>query len=161
MLFEAETWVAVAFVAFLGILAYFGVHKTILSALDGRAKAIENELAEAKRLREEAQKLVADYKRKQKDAEKEAADIVAAAKADAERLAAEGKQKIEDFVARRTAMAKTKIAQAEAQAIAEVRAAAADVAVSAAGSVLAGLSKGKAGEALVLDGIAEVKAKLN
>lgn len=161
MLFEADLWVAVAFLAFFGVLGYFGIHTTILKALDKRGETVEAELAEAKRLREEAQALVAGYKAKQEAAEKEAADIVAAAKAEAEHFAADAKARTEEFVARRTAMAKTKIAQAEAQAIAEVRAAAADVATAAAGSVIAAMSKGAAGDALVASGIADVKAKLN
>ncbi|MCZ0736098.1 F0F1 ATP synthase subunit B family protein [Phreatobacter sp. AB_2022a] len=161
MLFAAETWVAVAFLIFVGILAYFGVHRTVLNAIDERGRKIEGELAEAKRLREEAQAIVADYKAKQAAAEKEAVEIVAAAKADAERLATEAKTKVEDFVARRTKMAEAKIAQAEAQAVAEVRSAAADVATAAAGSVLADIAKGAGGSDLIKAGIAEVKAKLN
>ena len=161
MLFAAETWVAVAFLIFVGILAYFGVHRTVLNAIDERGRKIEGELAEAKRLREEAQAIVADYKAKQAAAEKEAVEIVAAAKADAERLATEAKTKVEDFVARRTKMAEAKIAQAEAQAVAEVRSAAADVATAAAGSVLADIARGAGGGDLIKAGIAEVKAKLN
>ncbi|MGL4291852.1 MAG: ATP F0F1 synthase subunit B [Phreatobacter sp.] len=161
MFFEAETWVAVAFLIFVGILGYFGVHKLVLNAVDDRGRKIEGELAEAKRLREEAQAIVADYKAKQVAAEKEAVAIVAAAKTDAERLAAEAKTKVEDFVARRTKMAEAKIAQAEAQAVADVRAAAADVATAAAGAVLADIARGAGGNDLIKAGIAEVKAKLN
>jgi F-type H+-transporting ATPase subunit b len=161
MFFEAETWVAVAFLIFVGILGYVGVHKMLLNALDQRGRKIEGELAEAKRLREEAQAIVADYKAKQVAAEKDAIDIVAAAKADAERLATEAKAKVEEFVARRTKMAETKIAQAEAQAVADVRAAATDVATSAAGAMLSDLAKGAGGSDLIKAGIAEVKAKLN
>lgn len=161
MLFAAETWVAVAFLAFFGILGYLGVHKTILGALDNRAKKIEQDLAEARRLRLEAEALVADYRRRQAEAEQEAKAIVAAAEEDAKRLAAEARAKMEDFVARRTKMAEAKIAQAEAQAIADVRSAAAEAAATAAGAMVAGLARGDAGEALVKAGIAEVKAKLN
>lgn len=146
---------------FFAIVFKMGGHTVIINALDERGKKIETELAEAKRLREEAQKLVAEYKRKQVAAEKEAADIVTAAKAEAERISAEAKAKMDDFVTRRTAMAKQKIAQAEAQAVAEVRAAAADVAVQAAGAVLGEMAKGKSGEDMVAAGIAEVKARLN
>lgn len=152
-------WIGLAI--FFAICWKMGAHTTLLGALDARGRRIETELAEAKRLREEAQALVAEYKRKQSAAEKEAADIVASAKADAERLALEAKAKMEDFVARRTQMAETKIAQAEAQALAEVRAAAADVAANAASAMLADMASGKGGEALIASGIAEVKAKLN
>lgn len=160
-MFAAETWVAVALLIFLGLLGYLGVHRSILSALDARGRKIEADLAEARRLREEAQAIVADYKKRQAAAEQEAKDIVAAAKEDAERLAAEAKAKMEDFVARRTKMAEAKIAQAEAQAIADVRAAAADVATSAAGAVLADLATGSGGDALIKAGIDEVRVKLN
>lgn len=151
----------------IGLIIFFALawkmdaHTKILNALDARSNRIAAELAEAKRLREEAEAIVADYRRRQQSAEQEARDIVTAAKADAERLAAEGKAKIEEFVARRTKMAETKIAQAEAQAIADVRAAAADVATAAAGSVLADMARGSGGDKLMTSGIAEIKAKLN
>ncbi len=151
----------IGLIIFIAIAWKMGAHTTVLNALDARADRIAAELAEAKRLREEAEAIVAAYRKRQLAAEQEARDIVAAAKTEAERLAAEGKAKIEDFVARRTAMAETKIAQAEAQAIADVRAAAADVATAAAGSVLADLAKGAAGDKLIASGIAEVKARLN
>lgn len=151
----------IGLIIFIAIAWKMGAHTTVLNALDARADRIAAELAEAKRLREEAEAIVAEYRKRQLAAEQEARDIVAAAKTEAERLAAEGKAKIEDFVACRTAMAETKIAQAEAQAIADVRAAAADVATAAAGTVLADLAKGAAGEKLIASGIAEVKARLN
>ena len=87
MLYTAELWVAVAFVIFLGILAYYGVHTMIVDALDRRGAKIKAELDEARRLKEEAQALLAEYQRRQGDAEREAAEIVAGAKAEAERLA--------------------------------------------------------------------------
>jgi F-type H+-transporting ATPase subunit b len=161
MLQTAEFWVFVSFVIFMGILGYVGVHKTILSALDARSKKISSDLDEARTLREEAQKVLADYERKRREAEGEAKEIISAAKAEAERLAQEAKQKSEDFVARRTKMAETKIAQAEAQAIAEVRAVAANAAVKAAGEVLKKTATGKKGEELVQKGLKEVRSKLH
>ena len=158
---EPEFWVAVAFVLFLGVLVYAGAHKKILDALDHRGARIKAELDEARRLREEAQKLLAEYQRKQGEAEREAEAIVAEAKAEAERVAAEARAKMEDFVARRTKMAETKIGQAEAQALADVRAAAADAAVAAAETILRDTAKGKIAEDLIAQGIADVKAKLN
>lgn len=151
----------IGLIIFLAIAWKMGAHTTLLNALDARSARIASDLAEAKRLREEAEAIVADYRKRQMAAEQEAKDIVIAAKADAERLAAEAKAKMTDFVARRTQMAETKIAQAEAQAIADVRAAAADVATSAAGAVLADLAKGSGGDAFIKAGIDEVKAKLN
>src|SRR3954463_1471666 len=125
-MYEAEFWVAVAFVIFVGILIYVGVPKMLTNALDDRAKRVRAELDQARRLKEEAQKLLAEYKAKQRQADDEAAAIIAGAKAEAGRFAAEAKAKMEEFVARRAKMAEAKIAQAEAQAVADVRAAAAD-----------------------------------
>jgi len=160
-MFEAEFWVAVAFVLFVLLLFYVGAHKKVTDALDARSAGIKAELDEARRLRDEAEKLLAEYKRKQGQAEREAQAIVAEARAEAERVAAEAKTKMEDFVARRTKMAKTKIGQAEAQALADVRAAAADAAVAAAETILTASAKGKVAEDLIARGIADVKAKLN
>lgn len=160
-MFEAEFWVAVAFVVFVGILVYVGVPKMLLGALDDRARRVRAELDEARRLKEEAQKLLAEYKAKQKQADEEAASIIAGAKAEAERIAAESKTKIEEFVARRTKLAETKIAQAEAQAVADVRAAAAEAAVTAAEKILTESVKGKVADDLIARGIGDVKAKLN
>lgn len=160
-MFEAEFWVAVAFVVFIGILVYVGVPKMLIGALDDRAKRVQNELDEARRLKDEAQKLLTEYKAKQKQADEEAAAIVAGAKAEAERIAAESKAKMEEFVARRTKLAETKIAQAEAQAVADVRAAAAEAAVTAAEKILTDTVKGKLADDLMTRGIADVKAKLN
>jgi F-type H+-transporting ATPase subunit b len=161
MLYQAEFWVAVAFVVFVGVLIYFGVHKLILQALDQRSARISSELDEARRLREEAQALLAEYQRKQRDAEREAAGIVASAKAEADRLASETKAKMEEFLARRTKMAETKIAQAEVQALADVRAAAAEAAVAAAEKILTQAVKGKVADDLISKSVADLKSKLN
>jgi len=158
---EAENWVVVAFLCFVGLLAYLGAHRKIIDAIDRRQARIKNELEQAHRLREEAQALLGEFQRKAHDAESEAQAIIAGAKAEAERLAAEAKSRAEDFVARRTKMAETKIAQAEAQAVADVRSAAADAAVAAAEKILAGAAKGKVAEDLLARGIEDVKQKFN
>jgi F-type H+-transporting ATPase subunit b len=161
-MFTPEFWVAVAFILFVGVLIYFGTHKMALDALDQRAARIKAELDEARRLKEEAQALLAEYVRKKDQAEREAAGIIEGAKAEAERLAVEAKAKSEEFLARRTKLAETKIAQAEAQAVADVRNAAAEAAVAAAERVLSDTVKGsKLADDLIGKGIAEVKAKLN
>jgi F-type H+-transporting ATPase subunit b len=158
---DAEFWVAVAFVIFLGVLAKFGVHRILLGALDDRSARIKAELDEARRLRDEAEALLAEYQRRRQDADREADEILVAARAEAERMAAEARTKVEEFVARRTKMAETKITQAEAQAIADVRAAAADAAVAAAERILTETIKGKVGETLIDQGIHDLAAKLN
>jgi F-type H+-transporting ATPase subunit b len=160
-MFDAEFWVAASFVIFLGVLGYFGVHKKLIEALDHRRDRIKAELDEARRLREEAQTLLAHYQQKQKEAESEAAAILTSAKADAERMAVEAEQKMNEFVARRTKMAEAKIAQAEVQALADVRAAATDAAVAAAERILKDTAKGKVAEDLLTNGIEDVKNKLN
>ncbi|MFG1401697.1 F0F1 ATP synthase subunit B family protein [Xanthobacter sediminis] len=157
----AELWVAIAFLVFVGILLYAGTHRAIASALDKRGARIAAELEEARRLKEEAQKLVAEFKRKQREAEAEAESIVTAAKAEAERLAAEAKAKLEDFVSRRTKMAEEKIAQAEKQAIADVKAIAADTASRAAEGLLSAAATGQTAERLISTALSEVKSKLN
>ena len=161
MFAEPEFWVAVAFVILMGVFAYLGVHRTVLTALDHRRDRIKAELDEARRLREEAQTLLAHYQQKQKEAEGEAAAILTNAKEDAERMAIEAEAKMNEFVARRTKMAETKITQAEAQALADVRAAAADAAVAAAGQILKDTAKGQVAEDLLTSGIEDVRNKLN
>ena len=161
MFSEPEFWVAVAFVILMAVFGYFGVHHTVLKALDNRAARIRAELDEARRLKEEAAKLLAEYKARQAKAEGEAQEIIASAKAEAERIAVEAKAKLEDFVARRTKTAESKIALAEAQALADVRAAAANAAVSAASTILSQSVKGSVADDLLAKGIADVRAKLN
>lgn len=161
LLAEAETWVAVAFVIFLGVLAYVGVPKLIAKALDDRATRIKAELDDARKLKEEAAALLAEYQRKRTAAEAEAESIIAGAKDEAARMAAEAKAKIEEFVARRTKMAEAKIAQAEAQAAADVRAAAAEAAVAAAEKILSAEAKGALAGELIAKGIEDVRKKLN
>ncbi|HLG84544.1 MAG TPA: ATP F0F1 synthase subunit B [Bradyrhizobium sp.] len=161
MFAEPEFWVAVAFVILMGVFAYAGVHKTVLKALDHRAERIKAELDDARRLKDEAAKVLADYKARRASAEAEAQEIVAGAKAEAERIATEAKAKMEDFVARRTKTAESKIALAEAQALADVRAAAADAAVAAASTILSQTVKGQVADDLLTKGIADVRQKLN
>jgi F-type H+-transporting ATPase subunit b len=161
MFYEAEFWVAVAFVVLMGVFAYFGVHRTLLKALDHRSERIKAELDEARRLKEEAAKLLAEYQARHAAAEREAQDIIANAKVEAERIAAEAKTKMEDFVERRTKTAESKIALAEAQAVADVRSAAANAAVTAASTILSQSVKGQVADDLLAKGIAEVRQKLN
>jgi F-type H+-transporting ATPase subunit b len=161
MFFEPETWVAVAFVILMVLFAYLGIHRTVLTALDKRADRIKAELDDARRLKEEAAALLAEYKSKRTSAEREAEEIIANAKVEAERIASEAKAKMEDFVARRTKTAEGKIALAEAQALADVRAAAANAAVTAASTILSQSVKGSVADDLLAKGIAEVRAKLN
>jgi F-type H+-transporting ATPase subunit b len=161
MFTQPETWVAIAFIILMALFVWLGVHRTVLTALDHRAQRIKAELDDAKRLKDEAAKLLADYQARRASAEREAQEIVTNAKAEAERIAVEAKARMEDFVARRTKTAENKIALAEAQALADVRAAAAEAAVAAASTVLSQSVKGPVADDLLAKGIAEVKSKLN
>src|ERR1700741_1008754 len=162
MLFQdPETWVAIAFILLVIGFAWMGVHRTVLTALDHRAERIKAELDAASRLKDEAAKVLAEYKARRASAEREAADIIANANAEAERIASEAKAKMEDFVARRTKTAESKIALAESQALADVRAAAAEAAVTAATTILSQSVKGPVADDLLAKGIAEVRSKLN
>lgn len=161
MFAQPETWVAIAFVILLALFAWLGIHRTVLTALDHRAQRIKAELDDARRLKDEAAKLLADYQARRASAEREAQEIVTNARAEAERIAAEARTRMEDFVVRRTKTAENKIALAEAQALADVRAAAAEAAVAAASTVLAQSVKGQVADDLLAKGIAEVKSKLN
>ena len=158
---EAEFWVAVAFAAFVGGIAYLGGFKAIVNALDKRGERIAGELGEAKRLREEAQALLASYEKRRREAETEAEAIIAQAKAEAERLAKEAESKLTDFVARRQKAAEQKIALAEAEAMREVRGAAAEAAIRASETILRARSAGEAGRNLLAKSLDEIKSKLN
>lgn len=160
-MFEAENFVALGFVIFLGLLVYLGAHRRVIDGIDRRQARIKSELDEAVRLRQEAQAVLAEFERKAREAEGEAASIIVGAKAEAERLSAEAKTRMEDFVVRRTKMAEAKIAQAEAQALADVRAAAADTAVAAAERILGAAAKGKVAEGLLARGIEDIRKRFN
>ncbi len=157
----ATFYALVALIIFLAIVAYLGVHKKIAAALDKRGEAISNELNEATRLRQEAQALVAEYAKKSKDAEAEAQAIIASAKAEAQQLTEETTKSLEELIARRTNAAESKIALAETQAIAAVRARAADLAIEAAGSILRTKTTGAVAADLLTRSIQDVGAKLN
>jgi len=161
MFSDPEFWVAVAFVILIGVFVYYGIHRTVVKALDHRSERIRAELDDARRLKDEAAKLLAEYRARHASAEREARDIVEGAKAEAERIASEAKTKMEDFVARRTKTAESKIALAEAQAVADVRSAAANAAVTAASTILSQSVKGQVADDLLAKGIAEVRQKLN
>lgn len=154
-------WVAGSFVVFVGGLIYAKAHKSIASMLDAKSAEIAKQIEEAKSLRDEAENLLLEYQRKQRDAEKEAADIVAQAEADAKILTDAAKKDLKATATRREKAAEDKIKQAEAAAVKEVKAVAADVAISAATSVLSAGLKGKDGKALVDSAIKDVDGKLH
>lgn len=155
-MFNEEFFVALGFAIFIALLGYLGVHKKINATLDERGERIKAELAEAAKLRAEAEAVLASFERRRAEAEAEAAAVVAQAHAEAERLAKEAHERMAEFIQRRTKQAEAKIASAEAQAMAEVRAAAADAAAKAAEIVLKDETQGAFGEELVSKGIADL-----
>ncbi|HXS07865.1 MAG TPA: ATP F0F1 synthase subunit B [Rhizomicrobium sp.] len=161
LLKEPEFWVAVGFVLVIAILVWQGVPKMVGKMLDSRAAAIAAELAEARRLREEAAALLADYKAKAAGAEREAETIVIEARAEAARFAEVSRADLKAQIERRAQAAQDKIAQAEATAMNEIRALAADAAVAAAQKLItARMDEQRAGN-LIADGIKDLGAKLN
>jgi F-type H+-transporting ATPase subunit b len=156
--FDQTFFALVALVLFLGVVFYMGAHKKAGAALDDRARLIEKELADAKKLRQDAEKLLADYKQRSLDAVKEAAVIVDQAKAAAKQYGDESRKKLAETIVRRTKQAEQKIAQAEAQATKEVRSSATDLAIAAATKII---SDQKSNAKLIAESIAAVKSKLN
>lgn len=153
--------VLLAFLLFIGVLFYFKVPSLLGGMLDKRAVGIQDELNEAKAIREEAQALLASYERKQKEMQAQAQRIVEAAKADATAAADQAKEDLATSITRRLAAAEDQIASAEASAVKEVRDTAVGVAISAANQVIAKQMTAKDATKLIDDAIGEVAAKLH
>ncbi|MGH6932134.1 MAG: F0F1 ATP synthase subunit B [Dongiaceae bacterium] len=156
---DPKYWVYLAFFIFLG-LAWKPVSRALGKALDARASRIKAELDEARNLREETQRLLADHQRKQREVVKEAEAIIAHARGEADRLRQEASANLEATILRREKMAMDKIAQAEAQAVADVRNHAIDIAIAAAGKLLNEAVDARKGDELVQAAIAELDRKL-
>lgn len=161
MQFDATFWVGAAFIVFIGVLFYFKVPGMLTKGLDERAERIRNDLEEARRLREEAQALLASYERKQHEAAEEAKQIVQRAKEEAEREARLAAERLEAMIARREQTSLEKIAVAEAQAEKEVRDAAVAVAIAAATEVIASQVSGARADALIDEATQNLRQNLN
>jgi F-type H+-transporting ATPase subunit b len=157
----AEFWVGIAFGVFVLILLYYKVPALVAKSLDDRGEAIRRELDEARRLREEAQNLLADYQKKHRNVGKEAESILQLARGEAEAYGQETRAGLKDMLERRTRQAEDKIARAEAQAVDEVRAAAIELAVAAAEKILREKASGTGGASLIDQSIRELKGRLN
>ncbi len=155
-----EFWVAVAFVLVVA-LAYRPAAKAITGSLDARAAKIRVQIEEARKLREDAQALLAEYQRKQRDAMAEAEKIIAQARQDAVRMKAEAEKDLDNAVARRKQQALDRIAQSEAQAILEVRNTAIDVALAAAEKLIRSNLDPATKQALTDKAIAELPSRMN
>jgi F-type H+-transporting ATPase subunit b len=161
MLKNPETWVAVGFFLFIALTLYLKVPAMVTKALDERADRIRGELDEARRLREEAQALLAEYQRKQNDAAKEAESIIAQAREDAEAFARESQAKLTETLERRRQLAEDKIVRAQAEAIDEVRERVADIAIAAASHLLSKELSAAKSKSLIDDGIKAISEELN
>jgi len=159
--YDSNIVVAISFFLFFALLAYLGVHKFVIGALDKRADGIRNELNEARQLREEAQELFAEFERKQKEVEGQAEDIVANAKAEAEAAAERAKADLATSIERRLKAADEQIALAESDAVKEVKDTAVSVAIAAASEVLTSKLGADQAEGLVDNAIKDVGAKLH
>jgi F-type H+-transporting ATPase subunit b len=157
---DAHFWIGVAFVVFIGVLVAAGVPKMLLGMLDDRAGKVQSQLDEAQALRDEAVRLLAEVKTQKEQAERFAAEVMANAEAEAERLQIEAQAKLAETLERRSQMAERKIAQAEAQAEADVRAAAAELATRMAEQVLTARLAGATSDPLIDAGIRQLSGKL-
>ena len=157
---DSRFWVAIPVVLFLALVIYKGALRALSKSLDDRADAIKAELDEARRLREEAQALLASYHRKQKEAEAQAEDIVKQARSDAENMAVQARKDLTERLERRAAQAEAKIVNAEAQAMSEVKAKAADMAMDTAENFLRTKLSAADKSKLIKDGIAQMGATL-
>jgi F-type H+-transporting ATPase subunit b len=158
---DAEIWVAVSFFLFLGVLIYMGVPRKLVRTLDSRTEAIARELEEARKLREEAESLLADYQRRVRSAETEAAAIIAQAEREAEAYARDTRVAFDEMLARRMKIAEEKIARAETKAMDDIRVEAADLAVSAAEQIIEKKVTGKLAEEMASASLERIKKRLH
>ncbi len=145
----------------LGFVIYkTGAHNMILGALDGHAEKIKAELDEAKKLREEAQSLLAEHQRKLSGGEDQAKKIIDQAEAEAKRMLDRHKTELQASLKRREEQAMARIAQEEAKALQDVRDRTARLAIRTTGRLLADNVAGAKGQSLLDDAIEEVSKKL-
>ena len=160
LLLDAHFWVGLAFVVFLAILVIAGVHKFAWKALGDAGDKVRAQLAEAEGLRAEAQGLLDQIKVQREQSERLAAEVLANARDEAERLQADAQVKLAEQIQRRGQLAERRIATAEAQAAAEVKAAAAELAAQMAEDVLKTRLAGAKSDPLVDQAIGQISAKL-
>ncbi len=160
LIHDPHFWVNIGLLIFLGF-AGPKIWRGLAGFLDQRSMKIKADLDEAQKLKDEAQALLSEYQRKQRDALKEAEDIITSAKAQAQREIEDAKANLAASMTRREAAALEKIAQAEAQALAEVRREAVDVATAATTRLIAKVLDDSKASALIDQSIAEVNRRLH
>jgi F-type H+-transporting ATPase subunit b len=161
MALDNTFWAFIALILFLVLITYFKVPGMITKALDARAARIRSDLEEARSLKDEAKAQLAEYQRRRQEAETEAREIVEGARREASGILQEAKTKSEDYVTRRAAMAELKINQAEADAIAEVRSSAVDIAVAAATKIISDRNASGRSGSFIDQSIQDVRKQLN
>jgi F-type H+-transporting ATPase subunit b len=159
LLHDHHFWVLISMAIFV-VLVWKPARRTIIGGLDERAARIRAELDEARRLREEAERLLADFQRQEREAAAQAEAIVAHARDEAERIAAQGARDLDQALQRRQRLAEERIAQAESKAVEEIRAVAVDVAIAAAREVIAAQTDEQRGGALLDAAIAALPQRL-
>src|SRR5271169_4293193 len=156
---DPEFWLTIAVLIFIGIV-WRPAKRLLIGGLDARATRIRQELDAARSLREEAERTLAAYQLKQREGVAEAEAIIAHAKAEAERIAAQAARNLEETLERRRRLAQERIAQEEAKALAEIRAVTVDVAISAARQVIVAELDENHGAALIDAAIAALPQQL-
>ncbi|MEF2070500.1 ATP F0F1 synthase subunit B [Consotaella aegiceratis] len=160
MFAEAAFWATVGLLVLVGVAVYFKAPAMMIRSLDARADQIRNEIEEARELKEEAKQQLAEFQRRRREAEDEAKEIVASAKREADAIVEEARVKSADYIARRTTMAEMKISQAEADAVADVRSSAVDIAIAAAAKLIAERNGAAKDDRFFEQSIAEVRKRL-
>lgn len=127
---DTYIWVTISFVVFVYFAFKLG-RKSILDGLDGRINEIKTEIDTAERLRVEAQELLAQYQRKQRDAEKESKDILKQAKSQAKQFTKTAETDLSELMKRRENQLTERLRRLEENAITEIQSHAADLAVAA------------------------------
>lgn len=161
MFSDPTLWVTVAFILFFVLMFYLKVPGKLTAQLDARAERIRQELEQAKALREEAQETYAEYQRKAEQAAQEAENIVAHAREESARLAEKMRSELEASLERRKVQAESKIAQAEQQAIEDVRNRAVEIATAAAARILEEEMKGDSGQKMIDNAIGDIGRHLH
>lgn len=158
---DPETWVAISFLLFVALVLYLKVPGKVTKSLDGRAAAIAKELEDARKLRAEAESILADYKRRAESAEAEAAAIVAQAEREAGAYAKEARAAFDEAITRRLSVAEQKIKLEEEKARKQIRSQAAELAIAAAEHLIEQKVTGKVAETMMSASLDRIKKRLH
>lgn len=158
---DPETWVAAAFLLFVGLILYYRIPTRVAKSLDSRSAGIARELEEARKLRQEAEAVLAEYKRRAAHTEEETKAILAMAEREAAAYIKEARASFEEMLARRMNLAEQKIRQEEEKARKEIRAQAAELAIAAAEQLIERKVSGKIAEDMISSSIDRIKKRLH